>query len=209
MASGNDSGFTVLLVCAVRSHRVSSSPITSASDGFDEPTCLHDYSNPAPLTLDARNTIDRSVPAPFALVLNPLAHAWKSALVLGKTGATVPANPDSHPPSPGPTGAKPVVDVRGGFVLKDSAIFELSAQKSVIEGPVLREFIGPGRVRKLSLGLVGKRRRNTFRARQQTTPHIAFVSKAGRRRNREYNHAYKNCGMVSIPFDEYRVVVLT
>jgi len=32
-----------------------------------------------------------------------------------------------------------VVDIRGGFVVKDSAIFELSTQKTVIKGPVFRD----------------------------------------------------------------------
>ena len=119
--SGNGSGLTVLLVCAVRSRRIYSSPLISASYRFEDPSCIHDYSNPSPLTLDACNIIDKSVPAPFVLVPNPLAE-WKSALVLGKSGATVPANPDSHPPSPVLTGVKPVVDVRGGLV--NSVVFE-------------------------------------------------------------------------------------
>jgi len=42
---GNGSGFIVLLVCAVQSRRIYSSLLISASDRFDEPTCIHDYSN--------------------------------------------------------------------------------------------------------------------------------------------------------------------
>ena len=122
-ASGNSSGFTILLVCAVRSLRIYSSPLISASDRFDDPSCIHDYSNSSPLTFDARNIIDKSVPAPFVPVPNPLAHPWKSALVLGKSGATVPANPDSHPPSV-LARAKPVVEISGGSGEKNSAIFE-------------------------------------------------------------------------------------
>ena len=85
---------------------------------------IHDYSNPSPLTLDARNIIDKSVPAPFVLVPNPPAHARKPAPVLGKSGATVPANPDSHLPSPVLAGIEPLVDVRSGLLEGNSAIFE-------------------------------------------------------------------------------------
>jgi len=102
-------GFTVLLVCAVQSRRIYSSLLTSASDRFNEPTCIHDYSNPSPLSLDTRNIINKSIPAPF---------------VLGKSGATVPANPDSHPPSPDLAGVKPVINARGRSAGENYAIFE-------------------------------------------------------------------------------------
>ena len=90
---------------------------------------IHGYSNPALLTLDARNIIDERVPAPFALVSNPLAYSRQSALVLGESSVTVPANSDPHLPSPGLfqpplAGAKPVADVCGGLVGKGSAILE-------------------------------------------------------------------------------------
>lgn len=90
---------------------------------------IHDYSNPALLTLDARNIVDKRVPAPFALVSHPLAHSRKSALVLGEPGAAVPANSDPHLPSlgllqPPLAGVKPVVDVSSRLVGKVSAILE-------------------------------------------------------------------------------------
>lgn len=53
---------------------------------------IHDYSNLALLTIA---TLPTNVPAPLALVPNPLTH------------------------SPGLAGAKPVVDVRGGLVGKE------------------------------------------------------------------------------------------
>ena len=79
---------------------------------------IHGHPNPALLTLDARNIVDKCVPAPFALVPNPLAYSRKSALILGESGATVPANPDTHFPSLGLfqhslAGVKPVADVGG------------------------------------------------------------------------------------------------
>ena len=92
--SGNGTGFTFLLVRAVWSRRVCSSLLTSASAGLTSQQGTHDYSNLALLTLGARNIIDKRVPAHFAIVSNPLAHSWKSALVLGESGATVPASPD-------------------------------------------------------------------------------------------------------------------
>jgi len=67
----------------------------------DEPIGHHDYSNLAFPTLDAGNIIDKHASIPFALASNPLAHSWKSALVLGESGTTVPANLNSHLPSPG------------------------------------------------------------------------------------------------------------
>ena len=57
-ASDNDTGFTVLLVCAVRSRRILSSLSISKSDRSDEPIGIHDYSSPTLLTLHARNIID-------------------------------------------------------------------------------------------------------------------------------------------------------
>jgi len=79
---------------------------------------IHDYPNPALLTLNARNIVNKCVPAPLALVPNPLAYSRKSALILGESGATVPANSDPHFPSLGlfqhPLArVKPVADVGG------------------------------------------------------------------------------------------------
>jgi len=59
-ASGNGSGFMLLLVCAVRSHRIFFSFLVSASDRSYEPTHdhIHNYLNLTLLILEARNIID-------------------------------------------------------------------------------------------------------------------------------------------------------
>lgn len=90
---------------------------------------IHDYSNLALPTLDARNTIHERVPAPFTLVSDSFVHSRQSALVLGESGATLPANPNPHLPSPSLfqpplAGVKPVANICCGLVGKDSAIFK-------------------------------------------------------------------------------------
>ena len=112
--SDNGSGFTVPLVC------VNCLELQGIFFDSNRHICQTWRTNRAsrisqillflPLTLVTLSTI---LPA-------SLAHSRKSALVLGNPVlATVPANSDSHPPSPGLAGAKPVVGARGGLMEKE------------------------------------------------------------------------------------------
>ena len=61
---------------------------------------IHSHPNLALLATNTRDIVYKRVPAPFALISNPLAHSWKLAVVLGESGATVPSDSDSYLPSP-------------------------------------------------------------------------------------------------------------
>ena len=121
--------FTILLVCVVRSRRVFPHLPPPHPMYLTSPQGIHDCSNPALLALNARNIVDKRVPAPFALISNPLAYSRKSAVVLGESGSTVPTNSHSHLSPPGLfqpplAGVKPVADVGGRLVGKSPAILE-------------------------------------------------------------------------------------
>ena len=131
-----------------------------------------------------------------------------------------------------------MVDVRGGFVVKASAIFELSAQKNVIKGPAFRGFMvfafSPilwALQLKICFGMLMRRPKR--RQRPAAASRKEFVGSRWKKAPKyvQGEAAYdaprnlriqrlkleaantatriKSCSMVSIPFDESRVVVLT
>ena len=97
---GNGFGATILLVCAARNHRVFLPLPTTASGTSNRSTASAVIQILLP-AFDPRNTVGERVPVPFALVSNTLAHSRKSAVILGESGSTVPANIDPHLSSPG------------------------------------------------------------------------------------------------------------
>lgn len=79
---------------------------------------IYDHPNPPFPAVNPRDIVDKCVPAPFALIFNPLAHSRKSAVVLGESSTTIPANSDPYLPplglfQPSLTRIKPVANVRG------------------------------------------------------------------------------------------------
>jgi hypothetical protein len=79
---------------------------------------IYDHPNPPFLAVNPRDIVYKCLPAPFALIFNPLAHSRKSVVVLGESGAAILANSDPHLPSlglfqPSLTRIKPVADTRG------------------------------------------------------------------------------------------------
>ena len=90
---------------------------------------IHGYPNPSLPTLDPRNVVGERVSPSFALLSNSLAYSRKSAVILGESGSTVPANTNPHLSSLGLfqsplTRAKPMADIGGGLVGEDSTILE-------------------------------------------------------------------------------------
>lgn len=117
-ASGNGSGFTFFLVCAVWNCRVFLLLSTSHPTHLTSQQGIHDHPNLAVPAIDTRNFIYKRIPAPFALISNSLAHSRKSTVVLGESSATVPSNTNPYLPPLGLlqsslTRAEPVADVRG------------------------------------------------------------------------------------------------